>query len=174
MCAYEHSWAFISMVLWHNECSWVMMSAHGPMVPCPWLFLSSHECSLLHGPSSWVFMASPIRFSWAIMGTHEHSLAFMGTNKQPRAAMSVPDCQWALMSVHEHSWAWGHGAINTHESSKAVMSMVPRGHGRSSALRSTYYAIAPYIWMLMSAHKHTWVLMRAHESSLVLNCFIEH
>jgi hypothetical protein len=161
------------MVLWHNECSRVMMSAHGPMVPCPWLFLSSHECSLLHGPSSWVFMASPIRFSWAIMGTHEHSLAFMGTNKQPRAAMSVPYCQWALMSVHEHSWAWGHGAINTHESSKAVMSMVPWGHGHSSLLMSTHYALAPYLWMLMSAHEHTWVLMRAHECSWVLNCFIE-
>ena len=71
-----------------------------------WLFLSSHKHSLLHGPSSWVFMASPIHFSWAIMGTHEHSLAFMGTNKQPRAAMSVHDCQWALMSSHKQSCSW--------------------------------------------------------------------
>ena len=165
MCAHGHSWAFISMVLWHNECSWVMMSAHGPMVSCPWLFLSSHECSLLHGPSSWVFMASPIRFSWAIMGTHEHSLAFMGTNKQPRAAMSVLDYHWTLMSSHEHSWAWCHGAMSTHQSTRAVVSMAPQGYERSSALRSTHGTIAPYSWVLLGTHGHTRALLGAHEHS---------
>ena len=138
------------MAPWHHAhyCFWALMSAH---------------CSM--APSSWVFMASPNCFSWAIMGTHEHPLALMGSNKQPRTTMSVPDCQWALMSVHEHSWAWGHGAISTHESSKAVMSMAPWGHGRSSALMRAHCAIAPYLWVLMSAHVCTWVLMRAHKHS---------
>ena len=173
ICAHEHLWALISMVLWHNERSWVLMSAHGPWRHAHdyfWILMSAY-CSM--ASSSWVFMDSLNCFSWAIMGTHEHPLALMVTNKHPRATMSVPDCQWALMSVHEHSWACGHGAINTHESSKAVMSMVQWGHGHSSLLMSTHYALAPYLWMLMSAHWHIWVLMRAHESSWVLNCFIE-
>ena len=141
-----------------------MMSAHDPMAPCSWLFLSSHYSM---APSSWVFMASPNWFSWAIMGTHEHPLALMVTNKHLRATMSVPDCQWALMSVHEHSWAWGHRAISTHGSSKAVMSMAPWGHGRSSALMSAHCAIAPYLWLLMSAHQCLWELMSSHDSSWV-------
>ena len=138
------------MVPWHHahDCFWALMSAHRSM-----------------SPISWVFMASPNCFSWGITGPHENPLALMGTDKHPKATMSVPDCQWALMSVHEHSWAWGHGAISTHESSKAVMSMAPWGHGRSSALMSTHCAIAPYLWVLMSAHERTWVLMRAHEHS---------
>ena len=138
------------MAPWHHahDCFWALMSAH---------------CSM--APSSWVFMASPNCFSWAIMGTHEHPLALMGTNKQPRATMSVPDCHWALMSVHEHSWALDHGALSTHEISKAVISMAPWGHGCSSALMSDHGAIALYLWVLMSAHECTWVLMRAHQHS---------
>ena len=53
------------------------MNIHWSMAPCPWVFRASHDC-----------------FSWAIMGTLEHPLTLMGTNKQPRAAMRVPEC-WA-------------------------------------------------------------------------------
>ena len=140
--------------------------AHG----CSWALMSAH-CSMV--PSSWVFMASPNCFSWAITGPYEHPLALMGTNKHPRATMSVPDCQWALMRVHEDSWVWGHGAISTHGSSKAVMSMAPWGHGRSSALMSAHCAIAPYLWVLMSALECLWELMGTHKSSWMLNCSIE-
>ena len=89
----------------------------------------------------------------------------MSTHKQPRAAMSVPDYHWTLMSSHEHSWAWCHGAMSTHQSTRAVVSMAPQGYERSSALRSTHGTIAPYSWVLLGTHGHTWALREAHEHS---------
>ena len=99
------------------------------------------------------------------MSNHEHSWAPISTHKQPRAAMSVSDYHWTLMSSHEHSWAWCHGAMSTHQSTRAIMSMAPRGYERSIALRSAHGTIAPYSWVLLGTHGHTWALREAHEHS---------
>ena len=78
--------------------------------------------------------------------------------------MCAYDCSWKVVRRSlEHSWAWGHGAMSTHESSKTVMSMVPWGNGHSLLLMSAHCAIAPYLWVLMSAYECLWELMRVHE-----------
>ena len=132
------------MTPWHHahDCFWALMSAH---------------CSM--APSSWVFMASPNGFSWAIVGTHEHPLALTGTNKQP----------WVVLIANEHPWAamntWHHGTMNTQESSKMVIRMAPWDHGRSSRLMNTHGAIVSYSWVLVSTHESTCGLLKAHERS---------
>ena len=161
MCTHEHSQAFIRMVLWCHECWWASKVPWLHAHDCSWALMSTH-CSM--APSSGMFMAAQ-EWSWTIMSTHEHPFALMSTHKQPREAMSAPDYQWALMSSHEHSWAWRHGAMNTHESLKAVMILALKDHGHSMKLMSAHGAIAPYLWVLMIAHERTWVIMRAHECS---------
>ena len=140
------------------------MSAHGPMAPSSWLLLSFH-CSM--APSSWVFMAAD-ECSCTIMSTHEHQLALVCTHKQLRSAMNTYEQPWVVISSHEHSWSWRHRAKSTHESSRAVMSGGPYGHGHSLALMSTDVAIVPYLWMLTSANERWCVLISTHEGLLEL------
>ena len=101
------------------------------------------------------------------MNTHEHPIPLMNTQNQPRAAMSISHYHWALMSSHEHSWAWYHGAMTNNESTRAVMSMVPRGYEHSSALMSAHGTIlisAPgYSWAHMSTYRSSWELTTGHE-----------
>ena len=121
-----------------QEHSWVVMSAHSlRVVPCSWLHLCSHECSLLHGTklmSAWLFMsANGCSCSWVLMITHQqHSWKAMNlvswSNEYP----------WEQKSNHE------------------------QGAMRLWVLIST---IAPYSWVLLGTHDHTWVLMAAHECS---------
>ena len=158
MCTHEHSQAFIRMVLWYHECWWASKVPWLHATDCSWALMSTH-CSM--APSSGVFMAAQ-EWSWTIMSTHEHPFALMSTHKQPRESMRAPDYQWALMSCHGHSWAWRHGAMNTHQSSRVVIRMAAWGHWNSSALMSDHGAISQYLLVLVRAHEHGWVLMRAY------------
>ena len=135
---HEHSWVWcfgaisaheswlMPMAPWRHahDCSLALMSAHWSVVPIFWVFMAAYECS------------------WAIMSIYEPSVPQMHTHKQSREAMSANDCSWILMSSHEHSWAWHHEAMDTNQSSRAVMSMGSLGNGHSIALMSTYGAIA--------------------------------
>ena len=56
---------------------------------------------------------------------------------------------------------WCHGAMST----RAVLSLVPWGYERSSALTSAHGTIAPYSWVLLGTHGNTWALLGAHECS---------
>ena len=160
MCTYEHSKALISTRLWCHECSWLLMSAPGPMTPCSWLVLSFNECSLLHGTKFRHILCC----SRVLMSNHKHSWAPISTQKQPKEAVSGPDYPWAHISSHGHSC---HGAMSMsiHSSLRVVMSMAPWGHGNSSALMRAHGTIAPYLWILMSAHEPILALMKGHESS---------
>ena len=89
----------------------------------------------------------------------------MYTHKQPKEVMSAHHCSWILLSSNEHSWFLRHGAMNTNESSRAVMSMGPLSHGHLLSLMSTDGAIAPYSWMFKSAYERWWVLMNTHDRS---------
>ena len=134
------------------------MNANGPMAP------SSRLMTALE--LSWVLttlLCQPHECSWLLMnGAHEKTWAIMtrvpiSTHKQPREAMSAHDCQWTLKSSREHSGSWCHAAMTTHESSKAVMNIAPRGYGRSSHSR----VIMP---PLHHTHECSWVHMSARES----------
>ena len=157
MSPHECWWAPMSPWRHAHDCFWALMSAYCSMAPSSWVFMDAHEGSL------------------AIRNTHGCSWLLISAHECQWVLMSAYDCSWkAVRRSHEHSWARGHGAMSTHESSKTVMSIVvPWGHWHSSLLISAYFAIAPYLWVIMSAHERTWVLMRAHESSWVLNCFID-
>ena len=156
---HQHSWAFISMLLWHHHSLGMLMSA-----PCSWRLLSSHECSLFHGTK----LTSVHGCSWVLMAVHECSWLLLAAYECTWMLTGAHDCTWAFMSSHEHSWAWHHGAMKTHESLRAVTSLAPWGHWHSSALMSAFDTIAPYSWALMSVHERIyeclWELMNAPES----------
>ena len=152
----------MSMVIWCHDCSWVLMRAQSLMAPCSWLLLNSHEGSLLHGTK----LMSVNGCSWELNGYQEHSWLLL----------AAYECSWGLMgaqegscllfsSTHVKPWAKRHWAMSTHERSRTVMSMVPWGHGCSSAFMRAHGTIAPYSWVLVSAHTPTWVVMRIHERS---------
>ena len=160
MCTHEHSLVRCYGTMSAHECWWAPAASCRYAPDCFWTLMSAY-CSM--APSSWVFM-----------DTHESSLAIRNTHGCSWLLISAHECQWVLMSTydsswkavrrsHEHSWAWGHGAMSTHESSKTVMSMVPWSNWHSLLLMSAYCAITPYLWVLISAHERTWVLLRVHE-----------
>ena len=110
-----------------NERSWVLMSAHSFMAPCLWLLLSSPECSLLHGAKLMIAHGC----SWVLNGDQEHSKLLLAAYECSWGLMGAHKCSWLLISsTHEKPWAWHHGAMSTHESSRADMSMVPFGYER--------------------------------------------
>ena len=147
MCTHKHSQALMSMGLWGHECWSASMAPRRHAHTYSWALMNAH-CSM-----AWVFMATN-DCSWVIMNIYEHPLALMITHKYKRVGMTAPDYESALMSTHGHSWAWRHWALSTHGISRAVMSMVSLGHRLSSALMSIHGIIAPYSWVLVSAHEH--------------------
>ena len=138
------------------------MSAHSFMAPCLWLLLSSPECSLLHGAKLMIAHGC----SWVLNGDQEHSKLLLAAYECSLGLMGAHECSGLLISsTHEKPWAWCHGAMSTHQSTRAVVSMAPQGYERSSALRSTHGTIAPYSWVLLGTHGHTRALLGAHEHS---------
>ena len=114
-------------VLWCHEHSWVLMSAHSFNAPWLWLLLSSPECSLLHGAKLMIAHGC----SWVLNGDQEHSKLLLAAYECSWGLMGAHKCSWLLISsTHEKPWAWHHGAMSTHESSRADMSMVPWGYER--------------------------------------------
>ena len=157
MCAHEYPWALMSMMLWCHEHSRVQMSAHSFMAPCSWLLLSSHECSLLHGT---IFMGVYGCWSIALIGNYKHSWLLLAAYECSWVQTDADECSWLLMKLmnsHEHSWVWCHGALITHENSRAFISMAPWGRGRkweSPLHHSTKLMGAPEcLWSLMRSHK---------------------
>ena len=113
MNAHECWWALIGSWRHAYDCSWALLSAHCSMVPSSWLLMAAHECSMV--------IRNTQSCSWLLMSAHEGLWGLMGAHK----------CSWLLISsTHEKPWAWHHGAMSTHESSRADMSMVPWGYER--------------------------------------------
>ena len=138
-------WALISMVLWHNECTWVLMSTHGLMASWAWL-LNSHECLLLHCPK----LMSVHGRLWELIGNQEHSWS-----------MSANWCSWVTMIAHEKQ-LWK--AMNTHELGVMEQWALMRGkHSHEDG------AMGPWAWALIITHerslRHSTILMSAHECS---------
>ena len=128
-----------------HECPWALISTHVRSGALISMVLWHNECSL------------------AIRNTHGCSWLLTSANECQWVLMSAHDCSWkAVRRILEHSWAWGHGAMSTHESSKAVMSMVP------SALIITHERSLCHSTILMSAHECSWAHMSACESSWAL------
>ena len=164
MLTHVHPQALVSMVLWCYEHSWVLMSAQSLMAPCSWLLLSSHECSLLYGAK----LMSVYGCSWVFNGNQEHSWLLLAAYECSWGLLGAYECSWLLISsTHEKPWAWCHGAMSTHESSRAVMSMAPWGSERSSALMSAHSTILTSAfgctWAHMSSFGSSWALTRGHE-----------
>ena len=153
MSSHKHSWVscygamsarecwWVPMTSWHHthDYSWALMSAHYSIAPRLWVPIAAHVCSLV--------IRSTHGFSWLLMSAHECSWVLMIVHEHSWAAMNTPELgameQWALIRIQEQSWAWD--------------------HGHSSALMSAHGTIAPYFWVLLSAHECIWALMRAHE-----------
>ena len=154
MCTHKHSW------VWCYEHSWVLMSAQSLMAPCSWLLLSFHGCSL------------PIAHKclWLLLSALWQSRTLTASVGCLLVLISANGCSWVLKVAHEHhSWeSLTHelGAKSNEHSWEpiAVMKMAPWVNWHSSALMSAYGAIAPYSWVLMSAHERTCVIMRAQEN----------
>ena len=152
MCAHEYPGALMRMVPWCHERSWVLMSALSLMAPCSWLLLCSHYWSLLHGTK----LMSAHGCSWVLNGNEKYSWPPLAGFECSWVVLGAHECSWLLISsTHEKQLAWLPGAMSTHESSRAVMSMAPWGHGHSSPLMSAHCTIAPYSWLLLGPHKHT-------------------
>ena len=161
----------MSMVLWHHESSWVLMSVHSLITTCSWLLLKSHGCSLLIAHDCLSLRLSALWQSGILMASVGCLLVLRSAN----------GCSWVLNIAYEHhSWE----AINTHElgaieqwtlmrAQKQSSRWQPWDNWHPSAFISTYGAITPYSWVLVSAHAHTWELKSTQESAWVLNCFIK-
>ena len=156
MSAQEHSWVWCYGTMSAHERSWVPIASWRHVQDYSLALMSAH-CSM--APSSCVFMAAQ-ECSLVIRGTHGCFCLLMSAHKCSWALMSAHDCSRALLSSHEHSWAWRHGAMSTHLSSRTFMSMAPLGHRRSWALMVPLYHTLEGIWELMSAHESSWVPIR--------------
>ena len=159
MSAQEHSWVWCYGTMSAHERSWVPIASWRHVQDYSLALMSAH-CSM--APSSCVFMAAQ-ECSLVIRGTHGCFCLLMSAHKCSWALMSAHDCSRALLSSHEHSWAWHHGAMSTHLSSRTFMSMAPWGHRRSWALISTHEHSWCHCTILLRAFESSWALMRAHE-----------
>ena len=133
-----------SVLMRNNKCPW----SHGPR---SWLFLSSQECSLLHGAK----LMSVHGCSWVLMAAHECSWLLLASY----------ECKWVLTGAQECSWLY----MSTHEQPWTLMSSAPWSDEHTWELKRSHELGAMGPWALISTHEHLWrhstILMSSNECS---------
>ena len=164
MSSHEHSCVLMSTHKYSAMAKWVLMSADERLRPHAAMLLTAFELS-------WVLIApwpQAHECSWTLMKAHWQSGTLMVALGCLLVPMSANGCSWVPTIAHEKPLGeaintHGLGAIKQWALMRAVMSMVPWGNGHSLLLMSAHCAIAPYLWVLMSAYECLWELMRVHE-----------